>query len=239
VGQLRQGVGSAYTVNQPNLPTDTEGNALPIDPRLEPRPAGAGLREETVRDLAALAEANKPKADDDKELDKIHKEIDDIDEVFETNEFGERVRNLLANKKRQKAIEDRCEKMKFEDLLLYGSVKQTVPIIPGRFEPTFRSPHPDEDLEVKRLMGSVRGTDQYILDTFAIYSLTLGLDAINGKPLISHLDKNGDFEETLFRTKVKMVAKMAMPIVADLVVNYNWFGRRVQKLTVYEDIKGF
>lgn len=240
-GQFMPGAGSAYAANQPMaraVATDTEGNEQPIDPRLQPRPAGSGLREETVKQLEVLAAANS-KTDDDKELERVNKEIEDLDDVFETNEFGERVRSLLGNKKRAEAIEKRCPPLSFEDLLLYGSVKQKVPIIPGKFEPTFRSPSGEENLEILRLMGTVRGPDQYILDMLSIFRLTAGLYAVNSKVLPDHLDKNGNFDEELFKAKNKMVIRMALPILADLSVNYGWFSARVQKLTVVDDIKSF
>ncbi len=238
-GRFIPGVGSAYAVNQPNLQppttTDPEGNAQPIDPRTAPRPPGAGLREETVKGLQAVAAANS----DDKELEKINDEIEEMDEVYEENEFGERVKSLLANKKRAMAIESRCQPMAFEELLMTGSVQQRVPIIPGKFEPIFRSLLGDENVEILRMMGSVRGPDQYILDVMSLYNLTAGLYAINGKPLPNHLDVNGDFNEEMFRAKYKVVRKMALPILADMSVNYRWFSRRVQKLTVVDDIKSF
>lgn len=240
-GELRQGIGAAYAVNQPSAKpviTDEEDNVKEIDPRLEPRPEGAGLRNDTIKALEAVAEAN-AKTDDDKELDAINKEIDDIDEVYETDEFGQRVRSLLQNKKRKAAIEARASIMSFEDLLLNGSVTQKVPIIPNQFEPTFRSLYGDEDIEIKRLMGQVKGPDQYILDLFSVYNLTAGLYAINNRPLPSHLNKDGDFDEKLFREKFKVVSKMSIAILADLSVNFSWFTRRVQKLTVIDDIKGF
>lgn len=240
-GQLVQGVGSAYAANQPMaraLVTDTEGNEQPIDPRLQPRPEGAGLRQETVSQLEVIAAANAADTDD-QALKKIEKEIDDVDDVFETNEFGERVRSLLGNKKRAEAIANRCAPLVFEELLMYNSVKQKVPIIPGKFEPTFRSLQGDENVEILRLMGSVNGPDQYVLDMLNIYRLTAGLHAINGKVLINHLTTDGDFDEKLFRAKVKVVLKMALPILADLSVNFGWFTARVQKLTVIDDIKSF
>lgn len=244
-GKFIPGVGSGYAANQPGLaqPTSPEGEVLPVNERLAPRPPGSGLRQDTVEGLKALAKANSGNAqestENDEELNKINKEISEIDEVWETNEFGERVRSLLRNKKRKEAIEARCPTMDFEDLLMSGSVMQKVPIIPGRFEPTFRSLQGTEDLEIKRLMGSIRGPDQYILDTFSIFNLTAGLHAINGKILPSHLDKNGDFDEKLFEAKNKTVIKMAIPILADLSVNFTWFVNRVQKLTVIDEIKGF
>lgn len=241
MGQFHPGVGSAYAVNQPaasNLPTNSEGEELPIDPRLTPRPAGAGLRPETVKELEGVAAANS-KNGDDEELKKINKEIDAIDEVFETNEFGERVRSLLANKERSRLIETRCPPLSLEDLLINGSVQQKVPIIPGRFEPTFRSLQGFENLEILRLMSAIRGSEDLVLDTLHLYRLAAGLFAINGRLFPNHLDTNGDFNKELFEIKSKMVTKMALPILADLVVNYGWFQKRVQKLTVVDDIKSF
>lgn len=240
-GQFQAGVGSAYAANQPgarSLPTDENGKEQPIDPRLEPRPPGSGLRPETLEQLEAVAAANSSK-DDDKALAKINEEIEEIDDVFETNEFGERVRSLLGNKKRSELIAARCPPLAFEDLLLYGTVQQRVPIIPGKFEPTFRSLQGEENLEILRMMGSVRGPETYILDTLNLYRLAAGLHAINSKVLPNHLNAKGDFDEEMFRAKCKVVLKMALPILADLSVNFGWFSARVQKLTVVDDIKSF
>lgn len=239
-GRFIPGAGSAYAANQPPVQvTDSEGNQQVVDPRLQPRPPGSGLRSETVEQLQAIAAANTSPKKDDEDLEKINKEINDLDDVYEENEFGERVRSLLGNKKRAQIIEARCAPMSFEDLLLTGRVQQKVPIIPGRFEPTFQSLGGDDNLEILRLISQVRGNEQYLLDTLSIYNLTAGLFSLNTKVLPKHQDANGDFNEEMFRSKLKMVTKMALPILADLAVNYRWFTRRVQKLTVVDDIKSF
>lgn len=240
-GQFHPGVGSAYAANQPaisRLPTSTDGEELPIDPRLSPRPAGAGLRPDTVKSLEAVAAAN-ANTENNEELKKINKEIDEIDEVFETNEFGERVKSLLGNKERCRSIEARCQPLALEDLLINGSVQQKVPIVPGKFEPTFRSLQGFENLEILRLMSSLRGTEDFIMDTMSLWRLTAGLFSINGRVFPNHLNKEGDFDDTLFKAKCNMVMKMALPILSDMVVNFGWFQKRVQKLTVLEDIKSF
>jgi hypothetical protein len=239
-GRYHPGVGSAYAVNQPGVaaqPTDSEGNEQPIDPRLAPRPPGSGLRQETVKGLEAISAHNT--SDDDTELRKIDKEIAAFDDVYEEDEFGRRVVSLLGNVKRKEIIEARCPPLSFEELLMTGSVQQRVPIIPGKFEPTFRSLLGEENEEILRMMNSFRGPDQYILDVMSLLNLTAGLYAINGKPLPNHQDKNGDFEEEMFRAKYKVVRKMALPLLADMSVNFRWFIRRVQKLTVVDDIKSF
>ncbi len=238
-GKFIPGVGSAYTANQPSagqLPTDTEGNEQPIDPRLTPRPPGSGLRQDTIQHLEAVAAAN---SSNDTELNKIKDEIEEEEEFFEENEFGERVRSLLSNKKRKDVIEARCPTLSFEDLLMKGSVTQQVPIIPGKFEPVFRSLYGEENEEILRLMGSIRGPNQYILDVLTLFNLTAGLYGINDKILPNHIDSKGDFNEEMFRAKHKVVRKMALPILADLSVNFRWFTKRVQKLTVVDEIKGF
>lgn len=239
--QFHAGVGQAYAVNQPmarTQATNPEGQEVPINPRLAPRPEGAGLRPETIKELEGFAAAT-AKSSDDVELEKINKEIDDLDDVYENDEFGQRVRSLLGNKKRCEVITARCPPMSFDELLMEGSVKQRVPIIPGKFEPTFRSLQGEENVEILRLMSSMRGSEDYILDTISIFRLTAGLYQINNKVFPNHLDKNGDFDEKLFLDKKKIVSKMALPILADLSVNYNWFTRRVQKMTVVDDIKLF
>lgn len=239
-GSFVPGVGSAYTANQPSMESrpsagpeagQPEGWANP------PRAPGSGLRPETLEQLKGVAEANNPvKAE---EVDKIVDEIDDIDAQYETNEYGNRVRSLISNKERREAIEKRCTPMDVDDLLLTGEVRQVVPILPGKIEPTYRSVSGDEDQFIKQLMSGERGSEQYIMDRYSLLNLTAGLYALNGRVLPPHLDKNGDPTKELFTAKLKVVAKYAYLLLADLSVNYVWFTRRVQRLMVVDNIKGF
>jgi hypothetical protein len=240
-GQMIPGVGSAYAGNQPGLaqlPTDEHGNQKEIDERLMPRPAGAGLRPDTVDGLNKLAQVQDKKSDDE-ELEKINKELEDLDDEYITDEFGNRVKSLLANKERRKAIEARCMPMDFDDLLMKGSVDQKVPIFPGKFEPTFRSPQALEDEAMNERMALVRGSDRQIMDRFALYRLTCGLVKINNRVLPTHLGADGTVNDDLFDAKFKMVVRLATPIIADLSVNFTWFMKRVEKLLVYDNIKDF
>jgi len=257
--QFIPGVGSAYAVNQPGMRDSRPQVAVPqqaidqanagqmkqaspgefVNP---PRPEGAGLRAETVQQLEAVAKANttteeKKKLDED--VNNIHEEISSMDDVFETNEFGDRVKSILNNKQRRDAIESRCDALLIDALITHGEIRQRVPVVPGKFEPTFRSVGGNEDLFVKRLMSPERGSDQYILDKYSVLNLVIGLYALNGKPLPSHLDQNGDPDDKLFQAKFKIVSKMPLAMLADLSVNYTWFGRRLQKLFVIDVIKGF
>jgi len=240
-GKHRPGVGSGYAANQPglaNLPTDEEGQPQEIDERLLPRPPGSGLRADTVEGLNKLAEAQKP-SDDDAALDKISEEIDELDDEYVTDEFGNRIRSLLANKERKKAIESRCMPMDFEKLLMEGSIEQRVPIFPGKFEPTFRSTHGHEDDYLNERMARLRGSDRQVMDRFTLYRLTCGLLKINNRVLPTHLGKDGTTDDDLFDAKFKMVSSLATHVLSDLSVNFNWFMRRVEKLLVFDNIKDF
>jgi hypothetical protein len=257
-GQFIPGVGSGYAANQPGargLPQvavpqqaleqaqagQMQQSAPPGEFVNPPRPEGAGLRSQTVQQLEAVAKANSEAEKEklNKDVKDIHEEISSMDDVFETDEFGNRVKSLLNNKQRRDAVEARCEPLIIDDLITRGECRQRVPIVPGKFEPTYRSVGGNEDLFVKRLMSSERGSDQYILDKYSVMNLVTGLYALNGKPLPSHLDQSGDPEDKLFQAKYKIVSKMPLAMLADLSVNYTWFGRRLQKLFVVDVIKGF
>lgn len=266
-GGFIPGVGSAYASNQPKVranPLAPPGEEPPPDPGVfqmqapegqafanPPRGEGAGLRPETVAQLEAVAKANAgapapgapPAAttprDLAKEAEDLAKEVGVDDEELNYDEFGNRVRDILSNKQRRELIEKRCLPMKLEDLLIYQEVKQVVPIVPGKFEPTYRSTSGMEDLFIKRMVGSERGSPQYIADRYAILNLTAGLFAVNGRPLPAHLSADGEPTEDLFNAKLKMLLKFPITVLADLSVNYTWFGKRVQKLLVVDDIKGF
>ena len=256
--QFIPGVGSAYSANQPGarngLPpiaapqatdktnTGQMQQAAPGEYVNPPRPEGAGLRPETVQQLEAVAKANSTEAEKkklDADVKDIHEDLASMDDAFETNEFGDRVKSILNNKRRKDAIESRCDPLLIDDLITRGEVRQRVPVVPGKFEPTFRSVGGDEDLFIKRMMSSERGSDQYILDKYSVMNLVVGLYALNGKPLPSHLDSNGTPEDKAFQEKYKIVSKMPLAMLADLSINYMWFGRRLQKLFVLDVIKGF
>lgn len=249
-GNFIPGVGSAYSANQPAIARGTPVKQQPPQQPSStefanpPRGENAGLRPETVQQLEAVAKANASGAPADKKADDdlnktVEQMTEDYNDSFDYDNFGRRVRSMLNNKERREAIEKRCESMDIADLIVQGEVRQVVPIVPNKFFPTFRSVAGTEDLFIKKLMSDERGSDQYILDKFAIMNLAAGLYALNGKPLPSHLDDKGDPDEKLFQHKFKVVLKMALPILADLSTNYTWFGSRLEKLFIVDNIKGF
>jgi hypothetical protein len=240
-GRAIPGVGSAYAANQPGMKHINQEQTQPGGYQNPPRPAGAGLSEQTAEQLAAVAKANATDAPPPQpSAEQMKKEIDDLeDDIFDYDEFGNKVKNLLANKERREQIEARCEPMDLMDLLVNREARQIVPIIPGKYFPSFRTMGGDEDLEVKRLMSVERGSTQYMLSKLTLMNLVCGLYSINGKVLPSHQDKDGEFDVDLFKAKFKNVIKYPMQVLSDLAVNYTWFDRRVRSLIALEPIKDF
>jgi len=238
-GRAIPGVGSAYVANQPAAQRMGE-SPQPGQYQNPPRPEGAGISQQTAEQLAAVAQANAPapKQESSPE-DKLKEEIDDLEDMFDYDEFGQKVKNQLANKQRKESIESRCEPMDLMDLLVNKECRQVVPIIPGKYYPTFRTMGGDEDLEVKRLISTERSSTTFVLAKMTLMNLTCGLYSLNNKTLASHLDKEGNFDPALFDVKFKSIIKYPMQVLADLAVNYIWFDRRVRELISVETLKDF
>lgn len=230
------------------------------DPNNRPaQPAGHGARspEEIKADLEKLNQGMKEYAEkqqqEAQELPKPAEDIkpvgsdkgvsvDDVKELveqmddFELDSYAKMLDDdELNSKKRQEAIEGRCKSMDLVDLITTGEVHQRVPIVPGKFEVTYRSVTSGEDLEVKRLLYNIRKeVPRYQVDAYSIMSLTLAIHAINGHPLPTHNDESGNFSEPKFRSKFELVKKYPLQMVADLGVNYIWFDKRVRDLFTVE-----
>lgn len=222
-GRLIPGVGSAYAQNQHVPPPPPEQKEF-VNP---PRPEG-GLREETIKQLEEVSEV----------VSSVGEE-EDTNEYDIFDEFGQRVRNEIVNPERRKLIESRCDPLDLSDLLVHREIRQVVPIVPGKFEPTFRSLSGSEDLFLKKLIGEDNGADRYILDKFSMMNLCAGLFALNGKELPTHLNKNGLPDKELFNKKFEMLMQFPLTILSDLAVNFHWFDKRVRALLSVENIQNF
>jgi hypothetical protein len=223
-------------LSKESLPTT---GGLQPDGSVAPRPPGSPvLSAQTAAQLEALGKAQEGQAKlDEAEVKKAAEEEDFFDSAFDFAGRGEAER-ILNNKKRRKEIEARCDPMKFEDLLYKDEVQQVVPIMPEKFEPTFRSFSPEESLFIKQIMSrEPNQNDQYLLEKFSLAQLTCALVSINGKPLPDHRDKDGSPDEKLFRDKLKTITKKSAYIVADLMINYAWFDLRVRRLLNPDDLK--
>lgn len=228
--------------NTPILAPQRQGQApspLSESGGVQPRPPGSPLlRPETAQQLNDLAAAQGKETEVEKEMKKdIEAEKEDLFDMFDFTGKNEAER-ILNNKKRKKEIEDRCEPMRLEDLIMKDEVQQDVPIIPGKFTVRYRSATPYENLFVKRLMSEEKVTsDQYLLERYGIMQLTCSLMSINGAGLPSHLDETGLPNEDLFHKKMKMIMKKSAYVIADLGINFYWFDLRVRKLLNPDDLK--
>jgi hypothetical protein len=166
------------------------------------------------------------------------KRLDD----FDFNTLREMMlKDLLNNDEQRGIIESRCKPLELVDLIVNGFVTQRVPVVPGKFEPEFKSMEGIEDLTIKRLiMQESRGlevSDRYLFDKFSIMGVAIGTIAINGNPLPSHTDQQGKFNEDAFWAKFAYIARYPFHMLASLGVNYFWFDIRVRKLFVAERLK--
>lgn len=215
-----------------------------------PRPPGSPtIRPETKEQLDAAIKAGKEqdqKAAEQKELDE-KKTADDarlaqLFGAFDFNDQASNVERILDNKKRREQIEARCSKMDFEELLLNDEVKQRVPIIPEKFEPSFRSITPVESLYIKQRMSKeLVNTDQYLGEKYNLLLLCCSLLDINGQPFPDHRkhkhDGTFDIDDKLFDDKLAALMKKSGYIIADLGINYYWFDIRVRRLLNPDDLK--
>lgn len=239
-------------VERPQMPVFRQAREAASAPPegVQPRPPGAPtLRPETQEQLASAikagqkqeADATAKKALDEQKLSEEAK-IAALFENFDFNAQKDQVERILDNKKRREQIEARCTPMNFEDLLMHDEVKQRVPILPGKFEPTYRSITPIESLYIKQRMSrESTQTDQYLGEKYNLLLLTCSILDINGQPFPDHrkLQSDGTFvvDDKAFDEKLGYVMRKSGYIIADLSVNYFWFDIRVRKLLNPDDLK--
>jgi hypothetical protein len=206
-----------------------------------PRPQGSPvLSPQTAAQLEQMQQAQKAQnsqpALDEAEVKKAAEAAakEDLFDMFDFGGAGEAER-ILNNKKRRKEIEDRCEPMNFDDLILKDEVRQTVPIKPGQFEPRFRTLSPEESLFIKQYLAKdVNTSDAYSAEKFSLCQLTCSLVALNGADFPDHRKPDGTPDEDLFKIKMKKLMKKSGYIIADLAINYYWFDIRVRRLIAPE-----
>ena len=130
--------------------------------------------------------------------------------------------------------------LSLDDLIVNGYVRQRIPIVIGKFEPTFQSLGGDEELACKRLIvsdaKSLDVSEQYLLDKHAFMVLCCGLHAINKTVLPSHRNQNGQFDDALFWAKFNQVIRFPLHMLASLSINFFWFDVSVRKLFVAESL---
>jgi hypothetical protein len=174
---------------------------------------------------------------DREEVEKAIKKLDD----FDFNRFREVMdKDIINNEDQRKLIEARLGPLSLDDMIMNNFVTQTVPIIPGKFEPEFQSLSGEDDLCLKRLImtesKSLEVSERYFLDKFSLMSVAAGVRSVNRNPLPDFRDQNGDFNDKLFWVKFNRVLKFNFHMLGSLGINHFWFDVRVRKLFAAEKL---
>ena len=183
---------------------------------------------------------NGPQAESPDAKSRITEAVKNLDDM-DFNRLREMMmKDIINNEEQRKIIEARCQPLSIDDLIVSGSLLQRVPIIPGKFEVTFRSMTGEEDLAIKRLIveesKGLEVSDRYLLDKFSLMAVAVGLHAINSNPLPSHLDDKDAFSKEAFLSKFARVTRLPFHMLASIGVNYFWFDLRVRHLFVAENL---
>jgi len=193
--------------------------------RLGNAPGDTRTSPATAEDVEALAKKN----------------LDDFDfDVFRQM----MQRDLINNEEQRQIIESRCEKLNIEDAIINDYLEQRVPIIPGKFEPTFRTISAEEELALKRLLmleaQKLKIQEHYLLDKYAVMTVVAGTVAINNMRLPEHtiVGANGIpvFDDDRFWQKFNALARKPIFMMASLGVHFFWFDIRCRKLVVTEKV---
>lgn len=195
--------------------------------------------QETASDFKKLTDAAQ-----DIESKKLEESIKEEADLWVSDDMGNLVKNILANRKRMKAIEARCSAMDITDYFMYGYIEQTIPIVPNKFCPTFRTLSGDVDLFIKGLLAKELAyknqmSDRYIMDKWGLMQVCAGLVALNGVKLQEVRDTNGVLSEDLFKKKFDQFMKYPFEIIADLMVQWARFTERAKLILNVDNMMDF
>ena len=230
------GVGSMIKGNQPFIGQQGPG---------QPGQARPQLSQETQDGLKALADFHQqaakaqqeatpaqhpsqptqPVVDDealDEDLDNTRQEIEDL--LASSQQY-----TILTDPERKKRIEDSLDPLDVTDIIVHGELRQTVKLL-EKLAVTFRTVSADEDLEVKRMMFGMKGSDLYMGGRYDTMQLALALVGVNERELPSHQDKEGRFDKGLFENKYRLVLRFPVQLIADFCIQYGWFDERVRAM---------
>ena len=211
----------------------------PVGPRTLSAESRAGIRklEEAMRDQhqkdrKAVEVAKAAKADDDEGL-KV--ELGEVDEETAKKFATVFYRNTpLDNPKTRRAIEARCSKMDFDELIITGRALQAVPIVKDKLTVVFQSLQTRDliwiDTErAERFKGEA--ADGLDATAWAGYAkLALSTVRINDKEFVNCFSTEGAVDVELFERKYLQVIESNDKLTEALFVNYGWFEDRVLKM---------
>ena len=164
----------------------------------------------------------------------IEQAREDMDD-FDFNAFHDfLMKDILNNREQKEIVEARLKPMDVAEAIEKGYAVQTVPIVPGKWEPTFQSLSVDEDLAIKRLLTEeikiVGDANIYVRSKHSVMVTTAALRAINKRELPDHRDASGKFNKDLFWKKFEHVARFPFHMLCSASVHAMYFEIRVRTL---------
>lgn len=207
--------------------------------------AETAAREGIAGEAAKVAGGDDARPATEEQKKDVERAMQNMDE-FDFNAFREiMMKDLVNNEEQRKIVEERIDPLDLSELIMNGRVTQLVPIVIGKYEPTFQSFTGEEELALKRLLmderKGIEAPDRYLLDKFQLMTVALGISKVNTKggatALPPHTDAEGNFNDTLFWKKFNRVLKLPFHMLASMGVHYYWFDVRVRKLFVAERLK--
>jgi hypothetical protein len=206
---------------------------------VKPRPPGSALlSQETAEQLAAFKDAQAEEEASEKKAEKPEKlETEELLKLFDFDRRSE-AEKIYDNEERRKRIEERCEPMDLGDLIELNELRQRIPIVPGKFEVTFRSVTGYESQFIKKYLArdmSIQ-SEAYYNEKISLCTLACAITALNNSPIVHHLDVNGEVDEEIFEKKLKLLLRKPIYILADMGVNYDWFDKRARQLTTRDHL---
>lgn len=195
-------------------------------------------RPETMQQVAAFAkevQAQREKEEREAaELEANKVVLEEFEEGTTQQEDLTYYRNTNAdNREVRLAIEQRCDEMDFADLVLTGRVTQLVPIIPSKLEVVYQSLKASENFWVERQAEKEALSDWALRSWMGYARLTLSLISVNGRefrPVYTD-SSSKKIDEKLFREKFDLLMDMGEKPIEYMLVNLNWFGDRVDRLS--------
>jgi hypothetical protein len=232
------GVGSAYPVNQAMASGEVDKPMSLRDAKALGRAKSgskAELSPETAEGLRRVQELQDQESEDqvdttEAELAEATEEILQRPGQFDFNALNEQQR-ILMDPDRKKEIEGRLEALDIADMILKREIVQDVPVVTGTLIYTLRTFNQQENLFcLSHVYESGERSMSWAEEYLNTCKLVCSLVAINGARLPNHLDQNGEVDREAFENKMRHVASLPTPLVADISVQTIWFEQRVNKL---------
>lgn len=238
------GVGSGYRVNQDMAAGKYDGPVSLADAKKAPKTKLSPQTQEALKQMNESVksqvpmedQAPTPKLELPEREEETRKDLDQADEDLERRpeldfEGLIRARNDLLSEERRKAIESRLEKLDIADLVTKREIKQTVPVVPGRLDFTFRTMNQAENLFCMQYVYEFPGSALYAREVLNTAKLVCSLVSINDAVLHAHLAENGkDVDRDAFEKKWDQLISFPVQLIGDMSVQLIWFDSRVQKL---------